>query len=424
MSGILDSYQDSTDQALDVMGARPLEAEKPIPKHSGWTAPVRAVAAGAAEVGANLMDVAGAYGQTAAIQYAGNPLVGEKAQQQAREAYDRLTTEGINWRNPEAKPAYEFSRDMRPDPLTAGLAENMVFGVTKAITKAVGSVATLGPVPGAFAFGVTEGMTAAEDLAEQGVDKATRTKVGALHGAVSTAFVALPVAGQTVKQTVGLVVAGGPLAFMGEMQATKSILESADYAEIAAQYDPLDPVGLAVATLLPAGFGAWAMRGRMGGKPAGTPEAAPDVAPEATAPKATPEQIDAAMVQNLTIARDVHEAADPAPFVQSMEAARGAETATPAIVEPVTVRDAVDATPAKAADTAPGEATADPITTRAEAIKTEQPDMPVALKDDGTHTTAADELDAIRKQAQEGLDDELGALDADLLKVAADCLLN
>lgn len=64
--GILDAYQDSTDTALRVMATQPLTPEPVTPKHSTWSAPFRAVAAGAAEVAGNVMDTAGAFGQVAA----------------------------------------------------------------------------------------------------------------------------------------------------------------------------------------------------------------------------------------------------------------------------------------------------------------------------------------------------------------------
>lgn len=314
--GLLDAYQDSTDTALRVMAARPLEPEAPTPKRSAWTAPFRAVAAGAAEVAGNVMDTAGAFGQVSAA--AGGLTPGfdpdqAKNRNATVEAFDKLKTEGIDWRIDEGRQAYKFGADLRPDPLTAGAAENIVFVLTKGLTKAIGAAATLGPVGGATAFGASEGMTTAEDLATQGVDQETRTKVGAVVGAMSAAGVALPVAGKTLAQTAGLVVTGGPLSFMAQQQATRSILENADYGEIAKQYDPLDPVGLTIATLLPAGFAAYAKRGgfKATTKPDAQPAADNAAATQETGIAATSEAIDAAMVQNLTAARDAHEAVTP-----------------------------------------------------------------------------------------------------------------
>jgi len=50
--------------------------------------------------------------------------------------------------------------------------------------------------------------------------------------------------------------------------------------------------------------------------------------------------------------------------------------------------------------------------------------MPVAVREDGSHATFADELAAIRKQAKEGTEAEFGADDAPLLQVAAECFLS
>ena len=117
-----------------------------------------------------------------------------------------------------------------------------------------------GVLPGAVLTGADEGMTVADDLKQQGVDLGTRTAVGAVVGVATGLGVALPVAGKTLAQTAGLVVAGGPVSFMAQQQAVRSILQAQDYSKLAEQYDPLDPVGLAVSTLIPAGFGAWGVR--------------------------------------------------------------------------------------------------------------------------------------------------------------------
>lgn len=307
--GILDAYQDSTDTALRVMATQPLTPEPVTPKHSTWSAPFRAVAAGAAEVAGNVMDTAGAFGQVAAAAGGLTPGFDPDAKKNRNatvEAFDKLKTDGINWRTDEAQQAYKFGADLRPDPLTAGTAENLVFSLTKGLTKAIGAAVALGPVGGAAAFGASEGMTTAEDLANQGVDQATRTKVGAVTAGFNAAGVLLPVAGKTLAQTAGLVLAGGPASFMAQQAATREILRNADYKTIAEQYDPLDPVGLTVATLLPAGFAAYAKRGGFGAKP--KPDVTPvsEAAPDSNVIAATPEAIDAAMVQNLTVARDDH----------------------------------------------------------------------------------------------------------------------
>jgi hypothetical protein len=411
--GLLDAYADSTETALNVMAARPVEAEPPKPKHSAWSAIPRAVASAATEIGGNIIDTAAAYGQVAAASGGLTPGF-DPDQQKNRaasvEAMGKLKTEGIDWRTEESQTQYAYARDLRPDPVTAGHAENLVFGLTRGLTKAVGAAVALGPIGGAAAFGGSEGMTDADALAAQGVDLATRTKVGAVSAAMNAAGVALPVAGKTLAQTAGLVAVGGPLSFMTQQQATRSILEAADYHDIAKQYDPLDPVGLTVATLVPAGFAAAA---RAGARGAAKPNAKPaDAAPEAKATEIVPtrDDIDAAMVHNLTTLRDVHDS------VSAEIAARPADEALPTMrqeAQPVVDQAAKPAEPD----------TPDAYRARVEQLATEQPDLIARMDDAGQPVRLADELAAVRKAAQEGTETEFGALDAPLLKVAAECAL-
>lgn len=77
-----------------------------------------------------------------------------------------------------------------------------------------------------------------------------------------------------------------------------------------------------------------------------------------------------------------------------------------------------DATPANQ------DATPDAYRARVEALTKEQPDLIARLDDAGQPVRLADELAAIKKQAQEGTDTEFGALDAPLLKTAIECALS
>lgn len=432
--GLLDAYQESIDTSFRVRDSLPIEPEAPKPKRSAWTAPFRAVAAGASEVVGNVMDTAGAFGQVVAASGGIGPGLDPdqaKNRQASVDAMDKLKTDGIDWRTPEAQQAYQFGRDLRPDPLTAGAAENTVFSLTKGLTKAVGAAVTLGPAGGALAFGGSEGMTTSEDLAVQGVDQGTRTKVGAVAAVMNTVGVALPVAGKTLTQTAALVAVGGPGSFMAQQAATREILRNADYKQLAEQYDPLDPVGLAVATLLPAGFAAYAKRGgfdKVGtNRPItetpppeiGTPEAKTgNPVMETNQPvAATSDVIDAAMVHNLTVARDAHQSVAP----EQVPAMFGIDETPPSAPMPVTkeVRSAEFDTPGQAADPTP-----DAYAARVETLTKEQPDLIARLDDTGQPVRLTDELAAIKKEAQEGTDTDFGALDAPLLKVAAECALS
>ena len=610
-----DAYQDSTDTALNVLAAQPFDPIVPDPKFSAWSVIPRAVVAAGTEVLGNLQDVAGAYGKSVAAYGAPtvHPFTGQDAAEkaQSQQAQEDLTPETM-FRSPESENTYGFARYLQNDPITAGAAENIVFSVTKGLTKAITAGVALGPLAGAAAFGASEGITAAENLADQGVDQSTRTKVGAVTGVMSAAMMGVPVAGKTIPQTIGYALASGPASFIAQQAASSAILENANYAEIAQQYDPLDPVGLTIATLLPLGFGAWAMRGYRGAPKASNAADEPQVSkpgevaakPQEAAPVPTQEQMDAVMTHNLTIQRDIRDATPPAaypvpdegkPLTKSeQEAGMRSATDKSGSIKPVPKFDNAsgdfnpdldpnwikhgkkeiqhdgimsdaeyntaiaeyankwrvdslleqlgfkhrgssnissskyfekdvgvgeydkeyktydeyktyevrvsdhadyhssvgvekriqlnfrseisdwadaDVTPdmstddalgaiknALPGDTLPSETTApnrsgapkdegidlnpphpeeiiveqpygvkDPlirsVLDRAESLKLENPEMPVAVREDGTHATAAQEIDAIRQQVQEGSDTQLGALDAKLFQVAVDCLL-
>jgi hypothetical protein len=63
------------------------------------------------------------------------------------------------------------------------------------------------------------------------------------------------------------------------------------------------------------------------------------------------------------------------------------------------------------------------VTERVAAVEMTNPDMVVGMDDSGNPITVRDELARIRKEAFEGTDVELGAKDADLVSVAANCAL-
>ncbi len=535
--GLGEAYQDSIDLTLNNMANLPLDPLPPKKGNGFLTAIPRAVAGAVAELSGNTMDILGAYGKSVAAYGApsASPLGQSEEEKAESERMRQALADGEDlFRNDISEPFYDFARDLRPDPNTASLAESITFGLTKGLTKAIGATVLGGPVAGASVFGASEGMTTAEDLAREGVDKNTRTKVGALTGGLAGSTALLPVAGTTLGKTAALALAGGPAAFVTEQMATRQILENADYAELAAQYDPLDPVGLAVATLIPAGFGAWALRGRATHQPAkGTTEPKTPVQP-------TSEQLDAVMTNNLTVARDIHETIEPkSTLIQTLEqeqarfdtqaaelapiAARAPDAETVARVQeqlddinaqPKTPENetqrlalekqldaheeafqasqrieainqersrisrqidnmrhgvpeepssmvgtsatspgqsialspleraglpqlnpikqiankVIDLLQTNTKETAPRIKHADPLiqatVNRVEELNRLAPDMHVGLRENGERVTLGDELEAIRREAQEGADNSLGMLDSELLQVAAECYIS
>lgn len=260
-------YPETTETAFKARVERPPEP-KPTQRFSTWgltSAVPKGVAAGAAQGIGSTADVLGAFGSVlgATGGSAGGmfSLPTEEEDKQAREASQKLLESGPDYMSEGGRSFRNVAKDYTPDPLTAHESERMVFEFSRVAAKAVTAGAVMGPVPGAVVAGAEEGFTVSDNLAQEGVDLATRTKVGAVTAVTNAVSFALPVAGKTVGQTVGLALAGGPVSFIAQNAASRKILQDADYTKLADQYDPFDPLGLALSTILPLGFGAMAMRG-------------------------------------------------------------------------------------------------------------------------------------------------------------------
>jgi len=274
----LDSlYQDDINTTLDDRQQRPVAEPRQQSGISVWNtikAPFTGAAAGAVEAGGFGADTFGAFGDvTAGFAAQADPslLLSPEEMEQRRKAGDearqRVAT-GDAFSTEIGTGLRTTARSMMPDPNTSNAVENVFFGLGRGLTKAVGYSLAAGPVVGATLFGADEAMTEADKLKAEGVDIATRTKVGAVTGVFAGAGVALPVAGRTIAQTAALVVAGGPASYIAQQAASREILKNQNYDEIGNQYNPFDPVGLGVATLLPAGFAAIAGRGMRAQQPA------------------------------------------------------------------------------------------------------------------------------------------------------------
>jgi len=185
------------------------------------------------------------------------------------------------------------ARRLTPDPATTGVAAEALFGVGRVLTKAV-PLAIMGGTPAAaLGTGGIEGTVAAQDLMDEGVDTATAVKVGGTKGVLTAAQIALPMSAGTKLGTAGLALAGGPGGFMAEQAASRYILEHADYADIARRYNPLDPTGLTVSTLMAGGFGAAGHMSRARAARAAEKPPIPEIQPGV---EITPDQIAAARV--------------------------------------------------------------------------------------------------------------------------------
>lgn len=391
--GIADAYQADTDRAIQAMVTTPVLPQAPEPKSSVWSALPRAIAAAAAERMAGIGEVIKGYGEVAgSLGDSGGgmfSLQSDTEREQAQAAREAIQTRGVQGRNQVSDALRDVSEGYRSDPATASTAENIVFGLTKGLAKAGLDIAVAGPF-GAAAFGLDEGLTTMDDLQRQGVDDVTAAKAGALTGVATGASVMLPVLGPTAGKTVGLALAGGPGAFVAQQAATREILKDADYGAIAEQFDPLDPVGLTLSTLIPAVFAGVHIRGLV--KSTG-------------APKVAPEAVDAAMVHNLTVQQDMRAGA-PEPVLPLVPPARDVVARADDVPAPKLEEDAA-------------------VQRVKQLVEAEDaPAVVVRKTEDGADVTAKQEMERARQEIEEGTEFELGRLDADLLKVAAECALS
>jgi len=139
----------------------------------------------------------------------------------------------------------------RPNPETVSTASRVVHEVSRVIGKvAIAGSLTRSPLATAAAVGTDEGGTTYVDLRDQGVDPTTAAKVGAVSGVSTAIGIALPASAPSWAAKAALVAVGGPGSFVAENVAAREILRAADYKEIAERYDPTDPTGLVVSTLV------------------------------------------------------------------------------------------------------------------------------------------------------------------------------
>lgn len=268
--GLQDIYADSTEAAAyDAIArpyARPANGSKPFSFTGfGKAATVSAVGGGTAQAIGSGADILGAFGQVLGATDGNSG--GMFSQQtpaertQREQANTKIQTEGVDYSSEGGDLFRQRADDLMPNPQTAHASEMIVAGVGKSVVKAIGHAALFGPAA-PISFALDEGLTESDRLKHLGVNLETRTKVGAVTGAVAGASLVLPVAAPgALLKTTGLVTVAGPGGFVTQNVANHAILEHAGYKDLANQYDPLDPVGLALSTLVPAVFGYMGYRG-------------------------------------------------------------------------------------------------------------------------------------------------------------------
>ena len=252
--GILDLHARALESAA--ADSRLYVPQRQPPAFSVWDAAAaipRGAVAGIGEMGASAFEVASGLAD-------GMRRLRDATPEQMRE-YDRVgTLKPDDFRTAFGRAMRDEANSWMPDPATTHASAQVVAEFSRMLGKVAATAPFLGPVGAAGVVGMEEGFTVSDKLAQDGVDLETRSHVGAVTAGITAATFALPIAGDTIKSTAALALGGGPLAYIGQQAATREILNRADYSHLADRYDPFDPVGLALSTLLPLGFGAMGLR--------------------------------------------------------------------------------------------------------------------------------------------------------------------
>lgn len=202
----------------------------------------------------------------------------------------------------------EQAKEYQPDPNSVGLAGQIVHGVVADLSKAAAYSTAGGVTGGSLLFGLDKGVGRTQDLMDQGVDADTANSAGLVTGVMSAVGMRMPAAmGATRMQSVAIGGAANPALNVLEIGTIRDLLSFGDYESIAAQYQPLDPVNLAVAAVTGAAFGGAFHRGR-----------------PKTGPQLTPDEYAAALTMHEVTVRDA-DALTPSGNIEAANAARDAQ---------------------------------------------------------------------------------------------------
>lgn len=253
--GLLDVHANGIQSSFDYALRNPSPAEPPASFNlwSFGSAGFGGIKRGlTADLGANIADFAKLYQGDEAT----NPLETE-AQQGQRDAERTQRIQALSQLNTGLRLR---SAEMAPDPLSAHRADQVISSLGAGLGRAVGAVATMGPVAGATAFGAGEADTAFHEARDANIDESTALKLAATTGVFSSLTAGIPGAGSTIPRTLGLMAATGPGAYMANEEIAKKILQGANYPEQAALHDPTDPLGLALSIAIPGVIGGLHIR--------------------------------------------------------------------------------------------------------------------------------------------------------------------
>lgn len=127
--------------------------------------------------------------------------------------------------------------DYGPDPTTMGTAAQIIYGVAETIPKAIGYSVLAGPAGGSVLFGADLGISRAQELMDEGVDKNTAINAGLVTFAAGSLGMRLPATfgrSRIASATIGAVANMGLTA--AELQGVNWVLQNQNYNELAEKY--------------------------------------------------------------------------------------------------------------------------------------------------------------------------------------------
>lgn len=135
------------------------------------------------------------------------------------------------------------------DPTTMGTAAQIVYGVAETIPKAIGYSVLAGPAGGSVLFGADLGISRAQELMDEGVDKNTAINAGLVTFGTAALGMRLPATfgrSRIASATIGAAANTGLTA--AEMQGVNWVLQNQNYNELAQKYQ-LNTVDLATSAI-------------------------------------------------------------------------------------------------------------------------------------------------------------------------------
>lgn len=253
-------YQDDIDRSLDEQQRSPdpdLFSKPGI--FTGFWRSAGGLLAAPLEAGAARADQAKGFGQvmaaTGAISGGGMfSLPSDAERKQNTAAYNKLMTEGVDVSSAAGDAMRVKAKSFMPDPQSTGVAGQILGGLLDFGIQ--GAAAMAGGPGGLVGFGVDQALNESDKLKQQGVDLGTRSTAGAIKGLTDAASMILPVTGPTAAIRAVKGAAGGVSSAVAQSAAERFVLQHGGYDKISSQYDPFDPLTIAISALVPAGLGA------------------------------------------------------------------------------------------------------------------------------------------------------------------------